>query len=144
MALESLKDALAEIELMTQVAPSLPTIWGLEENLVDIMIELLKNSIKAVDGRPTPLIQIRMHSPDSGVVQIEVEDNGVGIPAKNMDKMFRHGFTTKEDGHGFGLHSSALAAQETGGSLTVHSNGPGQGATFTLELPLKLEAVTNG
>jgi signal transduction histidine kinase len=71
----------------------------------------------------------------AGRIRISVIDNGVGIPPENLTRIFNHGFTTRKDGHGFGLHSSALAAQEMGGSLTVHSNGAGLGATFTLELP---------
>ncbi|HEY5594302.1 MAG TPA: ATP-binding protein, partial [Nitrospiria bacterium] len=59
----------------------------------------------------------------------------IGIPAENLTRIFSHGFTTRHDGHGFGLHSGALAAREMGGSLTVHSDGPGLGATFTMELP---------
>ena len=62
-------------------------------------------------------------------------DNGIGIPPENLTRIFNHGFTTRKEGHGFGLHSGALAAKEMGGSLTVQSDGPGQGATFTLELP---------
>ena len=53
-----------------------------------------------------------------------------------MSRMFSQGFTTKKDGHGFGLHSAAIAAKELGGTLTVHSEGLGKGATFILELPL--------
>jgi signal transduction histidine kinase len=64
-----------------------------------------------------------------------VRDNGVGIAPENLTRIFGHGFTTKKDGHGFGLHSGALAAKEMNGSLTVHSDGVGQGAAFTLELP---------
>jgi signal transduction histidine kinase len=62
-------------------------------------------------------------------------DNGVGIRQENLARIFNHGFTTRKNGHGFGLHSGALAAKEMGGSLSVHSDGPGCGATFTLELP---------
>jgi signal transduction histidine kinase len=62
-------------------------------------------------------------------------DNGVGIRPENLIRIFAHGFTTRKDGHGFGLHSGALVAKELGGRLTVHSDGPGLGATFTLELP---------
>ena len=51
------------------------------------------------------------------------------------ERIFAHGFTTKKDGHGFGLHSGANAAHEMGGSLTAESEGLGRGATFTLELP---------
>jgi signal transduction histidine kinase len=70
-------------------------------------------------------------------VQIAVADNGVGIAPENLTRIFSHGFTTKRDGHGFGLHSGALAARELGGSLRVESAGPGQGATFYLDLPLQ-------
>jgi signal transduction histidine kinase len=65
-----------------------------------------------------------------------VIDNGVGISPENLTRIFNHGFTTRKKGHGFGLHSSVLTAKEMGGSLTVHSDGPGQGSSFTLELPL--------
>jgi signal transduction histidine kinase len=70
-------------------------------------------------------------------VKISVIDNGIGIPRQNLTQIFAHGFTTRKDGHGFGLHSGALAAKELGGALLVHSDGPGQGAVFTLELPLQ-------
>jgi signal transduction histidine kinase len=66
-----------------------------------------------------------------------VIDNGVGIEPENMQKIFNHGFTTRKSGHGFGLHSGALAAMEMAGSLRAHSDGLKQGATFTLELPLQ-------
>jgi signal transduction histidine kinase len=52
-----------------------------------------------------------------------------------MSRLFTHGFTTRPSGHGFGLHSGAIAAQELGGSLRAESAGAGQGATFVLELP---------
>ena len=64
-------------------------------------------------------------------------DTGVGIPPENMTRIFNHGFTTKKSGHGFGLHSGALAAKELGGALRVQSLGTGQGATFVLELPIQ-------
>ena len=73
-------------------------------------------------------------------VQVSVTDNGIGIAGENLTRIFSHGFTTKRDGHGFGLHSGALAAREMGGSLTAHSDGPGKGASFTLELPISKEA----
>jgi signal transduction histidine kinase len=59
----------------------------------------------------------------------------VGIAPENLTRVFEHGFTTRKKGHGFGLHSGALAAKELGGTLTAHSDGPGQGAVFTLALP---------
>ncbi len=69
-------------------------------------------------------------------VQIYVTDNGVGIAPENVTRIFDFGFTTKKTGHGLGPHSSALAATELGGALRVTSGGVGQGATFTLELPI--------
>ena len=71
----------------------------------------------------------------SDFVHVSVIDNGVGISPENLPRIFQHGFTTRKDGHGFGLHSGALAAKELGGTLTVHSDGVGKGATFTLTLP---------
>ena len=68
--------------------------------------------------------------------RIAVSDTGEGILRENLDRIFSHGFSTKKDGHGFGLHSAMLAAKELGGSLHVQSDGLGRGATFTLELPL--------
>ncbi len=73
---------------------------------------------------------------DQNQVKTSVIDNGVGIPPENLTRIFAHGFTTRKGGHGFGLHSAALAAREMGGSLIAQSEGLGRGATFTLELPL--------
>jgi signal transduction histidine kinase len=71
-----------------------------------------------------------------GYARVDVIDNGLGIPAENLDRVFARGFTTKKNGHGFGLHSSALAARDLGGSLTAQSEGPGRGAIFTVKIPL--------
>jgi signal transduction histidine kinase len=66
---------------------------------------------------------------------IRVEDDGEGIAPENLPRLFTHGFTTRKNGHGFGLHSCAPAAKEMYGTMTAHSDGPGKGAAFTLELP---------
>ena len=68
-------------------------------------------------------------------MRFTVADNGVGIAADHLTRIFSHGFTTKTEGHGFGLHSAANAAREMSGSLSFHSDGPNKGAAFTLELP---------
>jgi signal transduction histidine kinase len=70
-------------------------------------------------------------------VRIEVQDNGQGIPEENLTRIFAHGFTTRKNGHGFGLHISANAATEMKATLWAESAGPGRGATFILRLPMR-------
>jgi PAS domain S-box-containing protein len=105
---------------------------------VQILCNLLRNARDAVreNTRTGGFIQIEattLETRDRAIVQIT--DSGCGISPENIPKIFGHGFTTKAKGHGFGLHASALAAMEMGGSLNATSNGPGTGATFILELP---------
>jgi len=101
-------------------------------------VNLIRNAKNACDesGQPERRMTLRIKpGATSDRVQLVVQDNGVGIPWLNLDRIFGHGFTTRPNGHGFGLHSSANAAREMKGALTVHSDGVGKGATFTLELP---------
>lgn len=104
--------------------------------VLQILLNLIRNAKHACDDRAasTKLITLRIVRVGKRV-QLIVADNGIGIPPENLTRIFAHGFTTRAGGHGFGLHSSANAAREMGGSLTVQSDGPGYGATFTLELP---------
>ncbi|UUZ70448.1 HAMP domain-containing histidine kinase [Polaromonas sp. P2-4] len=81
-------------------------------------------------------ITLRVGMVGDSSLQVCVKDEGEGIPAENLTRIFAHGFTTRSAGHGFGLHSCALAARQMGGTLTAHSDGPGLGATFTLQLPI--------
>lgn len=108
-----------------------------------VLLNLLGNAMHAVKkntGR-TRQLSLRAEVKAGQLMSITVADNGVGIPQENLTRIFVHGFTTRADGHGFGLHSSAVAAQEMGGELTVHSDGTGSGAVFTLEVPLTARAV---
>ncbi|MGA2247982.1 MAG: CHASE sensor domain-containing protein [Verrucomicrobiota bacterium] len=106
--------------------------------VLQILVNLIRNAQFACDdsGRRDKRLILKVLA-GNGRAQIAVQDNGVGIPAENMTRIFNHGFTTREQGHGFGLHSGALAAKELGGSLAAHSDGPGTGATFVLDLPLQ-------
>jgi PAS domain S-box-containing protein len=107
-----------------------------KHRILQILVNLIRNAGNACDESPRADKQIMLRVSTKGDrVRVAVTDNGIGIPAENLNRIFGHGFTTKKDGHGFGLHSAALSAKEMGGSLEVHSNGPNQGATFTLELP---------
>jgi signal transduction histidine kinase len=85
-------------------------------------------------------IRVRNHATDR--IRIEVEDTGVGLSPENLTRIFAHGFTTKRNGHGFGLHAGALAARQMGGLLWAESKGPGLGATFILELPVSVASTT--
>jgi signal transduction histidine kinase len=114
-----------------------PAVTVDKHRVLQIMVNLIRNAKYACDdsGRSDKRIWIRVTRSALGVA-IAVVDNGVGIPAENLSRIFSHGFTTRTGGHGFGLHSAALAAQELKGSLRVASDGAGRGATFTLELPI--------
>jgi PAS domain S-box-containing protein len=107
-----------------------------KHKVLQILVNFIRNAKYACDesGRQDKKLTIGVRNGQE-TVKIFVTDNGVGIRSENLKRIFNHGFTTRQDGHGFGLHSGALAAKELGGSLHVSSDGPGAGATFTLELP---------
>ena len=123
---------------------SRPVVTLEKHKVLQILVNLVRNAKHACDdsGRTDKLLTTRITADDRSVT-ITVGDNGVGIPPENLTRIFAHGFTTKKDGHGFGLHNGALAAKELGGSLTVQSDGPGRGATFTLKLPFKPSSPTS-
>ncbi len=125
-----------EIELVKDIEQGLPSVELDKHKALQIMVNLVRNAKQACDetGRTDKRITIRAFR-ENDTIRISVADNGVGIPAENLDRIFNHGFTTKKDGHGFGLHGSANAAKEMGGSLTVASEGAGLGAAFILEFP---------
>jgi two-component system, NtrC family, sensor kinase len=108
-----------------------------KHKVLQILVNLVRNAKYACEesGRTDRRITLRVANLD-GRAAISVIDNGVGIAPENLTRIFNHGFTTRASGHGFGLHSGALAARELGGSLTAHSDGLGLGARFTLDLPL--------
>jgi len=122
-----------------------PEIVVEKHKVLQILVNLLRNAKHACETSCRPDKQVVMRvSNQAGGVQIKVTDNGVGIRPEHMTRIFTHGFTTKKEGHGFGLHSGALAARDLGGALRVDSAGPGRGATFTLDLPLKSPETVYG
>lgn len=123
--------------VMTWDFASLPPVLIDKHRVLEILINLIQNAKRAcVDSqRADKHVAIQIERTRSGVT-ISVTDNGVGIAPEALQRIFDRGFPTRPAGHGFGLHSSALAARELGGTLTGHSDGLGTGARFTLELPL--------
>jgi len=129
------------------------TITVDKQKVLQILINLVKNAVNALndvvsdegdetvaeaakqEGFEPQLCLTIVRNEDT--IQIQIRDNGIGIESENLARIFQHGFTTRPSGHGFGLHSAAIAATELGGSLNVKSDGPGQGAEFHLHLPVK-------
>ncbi|MGA2542033.1 MAG: ATP-binding protein [Verrucomicrobiota bacterium] len=129
------------IEPVREFAENLPLVRADRHKVLQILINVLRNAKYAMDAQSAQTgqakrlrVRVGLASPDR--VRITIADNGVGINPEHLTRIFSHGFTTKKDGHGFGLHSGANAAKEMGGTLTARSEGPGQGAEFTLELPV--------
>ncbi|MGA3179844.1 MAG: PAS domain-containing protein [Verrucomicrobiota bacterium] len=131
-----------EVEIVRDFQ-KVPPISVEKHKILQILINLLCNAAQACDesGRADKRVMVRVAN-GAGRLKISVVDNGVGIPAENLTRIFSHGFTTRPVGHGFGLHANAIAAKEIGATLIAHSDGPGTGASFTLELSLPSEEET--
>ena len=119
----------------------LPMLLLDRHRLLQILVNLIGNSKQALGGldlaQPTITLGARLVATEQEqVLRITVADNGEGIAPENLTRIFAHGFTTRKTGHGFGLHSCVLAAQEMGGSLAAYSAGAGHGAIFTLDIPV--------
>lgn len=115
-----------------------PPVLAEKAKVLQILVNFIRNAKYACDegGPSQKLITLRVEPGRPGFVRLAVQDNGIGIPPENIGRIFEHGFTTRKNGHGFGLHSAFLAAREMKGSVSVESAGTGHGATFILELPL--------
>jgi two-component system, sensor histidine kinase ChiS len=132
-----------EVSVVKQLA-DLPLLPLDKHRALLILVNLISNAkyaMHCVHDRPRQLT-LQAEAPSLQTLRIRLVDNGEGIAPENLARIFSHGFTTRRNGHGFGLHSCVLAAREMGGTLTAHSDGPGLGATFTLELPINaLESI---
>ncbi|MGE5342009.1 MAG: ATP-binding protein [Candidatus Omnitrophota bacterium] len=127
------------IEIRRKFDP-MPHVRLDHHKFMQIIINLISNARHALKASPAEpkILEIRLRHKEDGKFLTEVMDNGIGIEKENLDKIFNLGFTTRKNGHGYGLHSAAISAKEMGGSLNVHSDGPGKGALFILELPFIL------
>ncbi len=125
-----------DVQVVREYADTSPLLVE-KHRVVQILVNLIRNAKYALDeGNPAEkTVTLRVRDNGGRSVLIEVIDNGIGIAPDIIPRIFEHGFTTRATGHGFGLHGAALTARELGGELRFHSDGPGQGTTFTLELP---------
>ena len=122
---------------VTREFTSVPRMQVDKHKVLQILINLLSNAKEAMAELPEGQRHLCVRLTAQGkVARIQVVDNGKGFTQELRKQLFALGFTTRKEGHGFGLHSSALAAQVMGGRLLLESEGPGKGATATLELPL--------
>ena len=124
------------VALVREFAP-VPPIEADKHKVLQILINIIRNATLALNegGAGEKKLTIAITETDSRKIVVRCTDTGVGIPAENLTRIFAHGFTTRRNGHGFGLHSAALAAQQMGGRILAQSPGPGLGATFIFELP---------
>jgi C4-dicarboxylate-specific signal transduction histidine kinase len=105
--------------------------------LLQILVNLISNARDAVQAGASDRRRIVVNlARDGGMVCVTIEDSGIGMPEEVLSQIWRFGFTTKDKGHGFGLHNSANAAHEIGATLTAHSNGLGHGSRFVLRIPI--------
>ncbi|MGJ7546240.1 trifunctional serine/threonine-protein kinase/ATP-binding protein/sensor histidine kinase [Variovorax sp. LT1R16] len=137
-ALRMNDDSLArhQVTVVKEFAP-VPLAQLDKTRVIQILVNLISNAKQAMGGVSQAEHRITLQVDVVGnSLRVRVKDDGVGIASENLTRIFGHGFTTRKAGHGFGLHSCALAAKQMGGTLTAYSDGPGKGALFTLELPL--------
>ena len=115
-----------------------PPVRVQRQKALQVLVNLVRNADDSLgeSNRPDKRLILGVQASADGVVRLSVSDNGIGIAKETIGRIFEFGFTTKQKGHGFGLHSSALAAREMGGSLQVRSDGAGHGATCVLILPI--------
>jgi NO-binding membrane sensor protein with MHYT domain/two-component sensor histidine kinase len=122
---------------------TLETVTLDRHKLIQILGNLMSNARFALkeqsEGRRQLWLQLRRHDDDK--VELAVRDSGVGIEPDVLSRLFEFGFTTKKDGHGFGLHTSAILAKELGGGLEAFSPGAGKGARFVLRLAAAAESL---
>jgi signal transduction histidine kinase len=127
-----------QIRVIREIDRDVPPVCVDRHKVLQILINLFSNAKYAMDEMNVSsrqlTIKVEKAPPDR--VKVIVRDNGIGIAPDHLLKIFTSGFTTRREGHGFGLHSGAIAAKEIGGSLTAHSDGVGLGACFVLELPV--------
>ncbi|MDP8266421.1 MAG: ATP-binding protein [Candidatus Aceula meridiana] len=119
-----------------ELAKKLPLIRGDRIQLQQVLLNLISNSLDAMESRDeSRQLMIRTSRKNSNTIMVELEDSGCGIPVENMKKLFKHFFTSKLDGLGMGLSISRSIVEAHGGRLEAKNN-PDRGATFYFTIPV--------
>jgi PAS domain S-box-containing protein len=125
------------VKVVREYDANLPEMTVEKHKVLQILVNFIRNAKEACQASDRTDRKVVLRAAlDGEFVRLAVTDNGIGIPPENISHLFEHGFTTKKDGHGYGLRSSARMAQELGGDIQAYSDGAGTGATFALKLPL--------
>ena len=121
------------------------TIQAVKTKLIHVLMNFFKNACESllVNSPGNRFLEINILKGSDGSTCLKTSDNGSGIKKEDLAKMFTYGFTTKKDGHGFGLHACAKMIQEMGGSIFAESEGEGKGAVFTITFPAVMGIVNN-
>ena len=136
LSLQETKINYHNIHIIRQYKPLAP-FFSVKSKLQQILVNLIKNAIEAlIEGiNQEKQLIIEIEKITNNRLRLKIKDNGIGILKENLSRIFSFGFTTKIQGHGYGLHGCALLATELGGTLSVESDGLRQGATFVLDIP---------
>jgi len=118
------------VRVTSSVHPASLTLHADKKLLEQILINLVKNGMEAMDSREDGLVQLKAFA-GAHRLMIQVEDDGPGIPLEEQERIFIPFFTTKKQGSGIGLSLSRQIMRMHGGTITVNSQ-PGKGTTFTL------------
>ena len=138
-----------KVEVVTDFEP-LPPLLVDKAKFLQVLVNLIANAAEAMDETPIPSRRMTLTARGAGPgkeprLRVTVSDAGPGVNPVHLAQLFTHGFTTKKNGHGFGLHASAIAAREMGGGLSLERAAAGTGAQFTLELPfISCRAASGG
>ncbi len=122
-----------QVELVVEHGDDLPAVMCDEGQIRQALLNLVRNAAEAMSGRGGGHVWVRTQATDT-VVTVAVADDGPGIAPELRDRLFDPFVSTKDGGTGLGLALSHQIIKDHGGTILVTST-PGEGATFTLELP---------
>ena len=131
-------------ELVTEFNPNLPQIEVIPQDIGRVLLNLINNAFYAIKGVANPTVALSTEISDNQII-IKLKDNGTGIPAAILPKIFQPFFTTKPTGEGTGLGLSLaydIVTKGHGGTMEVETQ-EGEGTTFIVKLPIQNSWIWN-